>query len=163
MAFQPFEDILSVGYHDGFSSMIVPGAGEPNFDSYESNPYQTKQQRRNGTVHNLLDKLSSDMITIDNNLFGTMNERSKLLYDGTRQALRQQQYESTLVKDVKNKTRGKNSSAKRFKRRHHNIIDKQTTKYKDDKIQKQIQLDKQKHVEQNNGNAIPSALSRFHK
>jgi U3 small nucleolar RNA-associated protein 7 len=162
LSFQPFEDILSVGYTDGFASMIVPGAGEPNFDSYEANPYETKNQRREATVHNLLDKLRPDMITIDNNLFGTMNSKSKILYDGTRAALREAEYQATLDKEVKNRTRGRNSSAKRFKRRHANITDKQTTHFKDQKIAQQKQIEKQDAKEklELTGQA-PSALSRF--
>ena len=64
------QDVLAVGHSGGVSTMLVPGAGEPNFDSYVADPYQRARARQEQEVHLLLDKLQPDMIVLDPSTIG---------------------------------------------------------------------------------------------
>ncbi|KAG6819549.1 hypothetical protein H0H93_010795 [Arthromyces matolae] len=76
--FAPFQDILTIGHAAGLSSIIVPGAGEPNFDSSEADPFENRKARREKEVKALLDKIQPDSITLDPEMMGSLAPPSKL-------------------------------------------------------------------------------------
>ncbi|KAJ7103776.1 WD40-repeat-containing domain protein [Mycena epipterygia] len=78
LRFAPFQDVLTIGHSAGLSSILVPGAGEPNFDSTEADPFENTKARREKEVKALLDKIQPDMITLDPELIGSLAPPSKL-------------------------------------------------------------------------------------
>ena len=57
LSFCPYHDVLTIGHNAGLSSILVPGSGEPNFDSAEADPFENKRARREREVKSLLDKV----------------------------------------------------------------------------------------------------------
>lgn len=80
IAFCPFEDILGVGHSAGFSSLLVPGAGEAQFDSNEADVFESYNRRREREVRGVLEKIQPDLITLDANFLGRIGEAKKENY-----------------------------------------------------------------------------------
>jgi U3 small nucleolar RNA-associated protein 7 len=123
LKFVPFEDVLGIGHEKGISSIVVPGAGEANFDSLEANPYQNKKQRQETEVHSLLDKLQPDMIVLDPSTIGKLTRLSKDQIRQKRQDDKDDQEPETPEKERK-RMRGRNSALKRhLRKKAKNIVD----------------------------------------
>jgi U3 small nucleolar RNA-associated protein 7 len=63
LRFAPFHDVLTIGHSAGLSSILVPGAGEPNFDSTEADPFENRKARREKEVKALLDKVRAQVVS----------------------------------------------------------------------------------------------------
>ena len=125
--FCPYDDILGVGHSRGFSSLIIPGAGEPNFDSYVANPFETKNQRRENEVARLLDKLPSETIQLDPDAIGKVRAVPKEIQAERRQQAMEAELASRKAQrdknEAKTKMKGKNRTSKRYRKKQLNVID----------------------------------------
>jgi len=140
--FCPFEDILGVGHSHGFGSVLIPGAGEPIFDSRIANPFETTRQRRDREIRSLLDKLSPATIALDPSFIGTVDENPEERLKEIRAAARAANEERESKKREKKRARGRNKIAKKLRRKQKNVIDESTLKLREklaqDKQQKRV-------------------------
>lgn len=155
----PYEDILGISHDKGFSSMIVPGAGEPNLDTLEVNPYENTKQRQEGEVRALLNKLQPEMISLNPDFVGNLDLVSAA--ERKKEADLDRKPEDPVLK-LKNRGRGKNSSLRKYLRKKgkRNVIDEQRLRVDALRMQenKKARTNLRKHEEE-----LGPALARFAK
>ncbi len=129
--FVPFEDLLTIGHEKGITNLIVPGAGEANFDALEINPFETAKQRQESEVRSLVNKLKPDMITLDPSIIGTIEKKAnttRLTAKDVVELTNQKNQAAAGSNDVKMtiqpKLKGKNSALRRhLRKKSKNVID----------------------------------------
>lgn len=68
------EDVLCVGHSNGISNIIVPGCGDPVYDSYEDSPFMSKKAKKEREVRSLLEKVPYELISIESRAGGIHKE-----------------------------------------------------------------------------------------
>ncbi|XWS30924.1 hypothetical protein CRYUN_Cryun23aG0033000 [Craigia yunnanensis] len=157
--FRPYEDVLGIGHSMGWSSILIPGSGEPNFDSWVANPFETSKQRREKEVHSLLDKLPPETIMLDPTKVGTVRATRKKEKPTKEEREAEMEAAVEAAKDTvfKTKTKGRNKPSKRA-RKGKEIIDRAKRPFLEQRIEEQVSRKKQKT---NMETEMPKSLQRF--
>jgi U3 small nucleolar RNA-associated protein 7 len=121
--FCPFEDILAVSHVDGMASMVVPGAGEPTFDTSAPNPYATAKQRREAEIGSLLDKLRPETIALDVNYIGGVDPDPSARLVEMRSRIEQERSKQAQNSLKKRRAKGRGKISKQLRRKQTNVID----------------------------------------
>lgn len=155
----PYEDVLGLGHDEGFSSIIVPGAGEANYDALEVNPYETAKQRQETEVKGLLNKLQPEMIALDPNFIGSLDLRSN------KQRKAEKDLDAAapdIAEDIKNRAKGRNGALKKYlrKQRKKNVIDEKRLRVDEIWNEQQAKNKERRHEQEED---LGPALSRFAK
>jgi U3 small nucleolar RNA-associated protein 7 len=152
-----FEDLLGISHSEGLSSIIVPGAGEPNFDAYDVNPYENAKQRQENEVRSLLNKLQPEMISLNPDYIGNLDlasaEQRKAEKDLDKKPV-------DPIADIKNRGRGKNSNLRKYLREKggRNIIDEKRLRIE---ALRKSQTDRQQKKLKESQEDLGPALGRF--
>ncbi|PIA52051.1 hypothetical protein AQUCO_01000141v1 [Aquilegia coerulea] len=159
--FQPYEDVLGLGHSQGISAILVPGSGEPNFDTWVANPFETPKQRREKEIHSLLDKLPPETIMLDPTQIGTLRppRAKEQLTKQEREAAMEAAIESAKQGSNKKKTKGRSKPTRMQKKKQDGIV-KAKRPFLDQQLKEERQL-LNKKPKLNEEVQLPLSLQRF--
>lgn len=126
--FRPYEDIVGIGHGTGFSSIVVPGAGEANYDALQDNPFETRRGRQDREVRTLLEKLPPETIVMDQSTVAAVAKDAREVQEERRQEAAAA--DRSKPKKEKKKARGRSKIGKRLQRKRRNVVDEETVKLK---------------------------------
>jgi len=123
---------LGIGHELGYSSIVVPGAGESTFDAFEANPFATSKQRQEAEVHGLLEKLQPESISLHVDSVGKIDTASKEVREKEERELAEQAIDKQRKKDKKkrNKMRGKGKIGREMENKTHQVHEQMREKNK---------------------------------
>ncbi|KAK6929125.1 WD40 repeat, partial [Dillenia turbinata] len=164
VVFRPHEDVLGIGHSMGWSSILIPGSGEPNFDSWVANPFETSKQQREKEIRILLDKLPPETIMLDPTKIGTVR-RAKKKEKPTKQE-REVEREAAIdaAKNIplKKKTKGRNKSSKRATKKRESIMKAKRPFIEQEKKEEEEFSKKRQRISEE-AQQLPASLQRFVK
>ena len=160
VAFRPYEDVLGIGHSMGWSSILIPGSGEPNFDTWLANPFETSKQRREKEIHSLLDKLPPETIMLDPSKIGTVKsaKRKDKPTKKEMEAEMEAVVEAAKGTAIRKKTKGKNKPSKIAVKKK-KIVERAKRPFLEKQMEgENLATKKQKISEEI---SLPTALQRF--
>ncbi|KAL0403586.1 UNVERIFIED_CONTAM: putative U3 small nucleolar RNA-associated protein 7 [Sesamum radiatum] len=159
--FRPYEDVLAIGHSMGWSSILIPGSGEPNFDTWVANPFETRKQRNEKEVRSLLDKLPPETIMLDPTKIGSLGPTRKKEQPTKqeREAEKEAAVEGAKSISLKKKTKGRSKSSKVAKKKQEAVA--KAKKPFLEQQAKDAEMSKKKRKRNEVENQLPKSLQRF--
>ncbi|KAK6933479.1 LOW QUALITY PROTEIN: BING4, C-terminal domain, partial [Dillenia turbinata] len=161
VVFRPYEDVLGIGHSMGWSSILIPGSGEPNFDSWVANPFETSKQRREKEIRILLDKLPPETIMLDPTKIGTVRRAKKKEKPMKQEREAEMEAAIDAAKNIplKKKTKGRNKSSKKATKKQEGIMKAKRPFIEQQKKEEELSKKRQRISEE--AQRLPASLQRF--
>ncbi|KAL7109256.1 hypothetical protein ACP275_06G164500 [Erythranthe tilingii] len=166
VSFRPYEDVLAIGHSMGWSSILIPGSGEANFDTWVANPFETRKQRNEKEVRSLLDKLPPETIMLDPTKIGSVRPNRKKVKPTKQEkdAELESAVEGAKGRPMKKKTKGRSKPSK-VARKKQEIVAMAKKPFLDEQS-RDIEMSKKKRKRNEVGEdqlLLPKSLQRFSK